>query len=87
MAQGKITQKPQADAVLILPKNYGFGYRTAGDTIWGYWGPDNNTSIIWDKTQTLLNRYGYSLDIAYDDTNYTILSNYGAVYYWNSTQT
>jgi hypothetical protein len=87
IAQGKIARTPQADAVLILPKNYGFGFRTAEDTIWGYWGPDNNTSVIWDKTQLLLNRYGYLLDIAYDDNNYTIPSNYEAVYYWNSTQT
>jgi hypothetical protein len=84
---GKITQKPQADAVLLLPKNYGFGYRTAGDTIWGYWSPDEKTPIIWNTTQTLLSRYGYSLDIAYEDVNYTIPSNYGSVYYWNSTIT
>jgi hypothetical protein len=85
--QGKITQKPQADALLILPKNYGFGYRTASDTIWGYWAPDEKTPTIWNNTQTLLNKYGYMLDIAYDDSNYTIPSNYSEIYYWNSTQT
>jgi hypothetical protein len=85
--QGKITQKPQADAVLLLPKNYGFGYRTAGDTIWGYWAPDEKTPTIWNNTQTLLNRYGYMLDIAYDDKNYTLPSNYKVVFYWNSNLT
>lgn len=83
--QNKITQKPLAKAVLILPKNYGFGFRTAEDTIWGYWGPDEYTSIIWGKAQLLLNRYGYSLDIAYDDASYALPSSYEAVYYWNST--
>jgi hypothetical protein len=87
LEQNNIVQKPLAKAVLILPKNYGYGFRTAADTIWGYWGPDEYTSIIWGKAQLLLNRYGYSLDIAYDDSNCAIPSNYEAVYYWNSTLT
>jgi hypothetical protein len=85
--QHKITQKPLANTVLILPKNYGFGFRTAEDTIWGYWAPDEKTPIIWDKAQLLLQRYGYLLDIAYDDTSYALPGNYGTVYYWNSTIT
>ena len=72
ISQGKITQNPPAEAVLFLPKNYGFGMRTSGDTIWGFWGPDENTSVIWDRVQLLLNRYGYSLDIAYDDSSYAL---------------
>jgi hypothetical protein len=87
ISQGKITQNPLAEAVLILPKNYGFGMRTSGDTIWGFWGPDEISSVIWDKVQLLLNRYSYSLDIAYDDSSYAIPSNYKTVYYWNSTIT
>jgi hypothetical protein len=83
--QHKIVQKPLAKTVLILPKNYGFGFRTEGDTIWGYWGPAEYTSIIWGKAQLLLNRYGYSLDIAYDDASYAFPRNYGSIYYWNST--
>jgi hypothetical protein len=85
--QQKIARTPQAQAVLLLPKNYGFGYRTAGDTIWGYWAPDEKTPTIWNTTQTLLDRYGYSLDIAYEDATLTVPSTYGAVYYWNSTLT
>jgi hypothetical protein len=87
VSQNKITQKPLATAVLILPHNYGFGFRTAEDTIWGYWGPDEYTSTIWGKAQLLLNRYGYSLDIAYDDASYALPRNYASVYYWNSTIT
>jgi hypothetical protein len=83
--QHKIVQKPLASAVLILPHNYGFGFRTAQDTIWGYWGPDNNTSIIWGKAQLLLNRYGYSIDIVYDDDSNALPRNYDAVFYWNAT--
>jgi len=87
ITQGKITRSPAVNSVLILPKNYGFGMRSAGDTIWGFWGPDQYTSIIWDKTQLLLNRYGYSLDIAYDDGSYALPRNYVNVFHWNSTIT
>jgi len=85
ITQGKITRKQSADSVLILPKNYGFGMRSAGDTIWGFWEPDQFTSIIWGKVQLLLNRYGYSLDIAYEDDLYALPRNYANVFYWNST--
>ncbi len=87
ISEDKITQNPSAEAVLFLPKNYGFGMRTSSDTIWGFWGPDENTLIIWDRVQLLLNRYGYSLDIVYDDSSYALPSNYESVYYWNSTLT
>ncbi len=56
-----------AEAALVLPKDYGFGYRRVDDRIWGFWGPDNKSPIIWNATQTLLNRYGLKLDIIYDD--------------------
>jgi hypothetical protein len=85
ISKSKLIQNPSAQAVLFLPKNYGFGMRTSGDTIWGFWEPDENTSVIWDRVQSLLNRYGYSLDIVYDDSSYALPSNYESVYYWNST--
>jgi hypothetical protein len=87
ITQGKITRNHPANSVLILPKNYGFGMRSVGDTIWGFWGPDQHTSTIWDKAQLLLNRYGCSLDIAYDDGSYALPRNYANIFYWNSTIT
>lgn len=85
ISQNKITQSPSAEAVLVLPQNYGLGLRCADDKIWGFWGPDEKSSMIYDEVQVLLNRYGYSLDIAYDDSSFVFPSNYKAVYYWNST--
>jgi hypothetical protein len=76
----------KADTVLILPKDYGFGMRHPQDTIWGFWGPDENTQQIWDITKTLQDKYGTNLDIIYDDPNYPLLKGqYKNVYYWNST--
>ena len=75
----------RAQAALVLPKNYGWGMRSVDDKIWGFWGPDDKSPIIWDKTQTLLNKYGLRLDIIYDDPEFPIQGNYSKVYYWNQT--
>ena len=73
------------EAVLVLPKDYGWGMRSVDDKIWGFWGPDDKSPIIWNKTQTLINKYGLRLDIIYDDPAFPIQGNYSKVYYWNQT--
>jgi hypothetical protein len=75
----------KADAVLVLPKDYGFGMRNPQDTIWGIWGPDENTQQVWDNTRVLHDRYGVRLDIIYDNPNYPLNGQYKHVYFWNST--
>ena len=86
IAQGKITHSSTiANAVLVLPKNYGYGFRYPEDTIWGFWGPDEKSPVIWNLSQELLSRYGYSLDIVYDDSSFPFEGKYSMVYYWNST--
>jgi hypothetical protein len=77
----------KADAVLVLPKDYGFGMRNPQDSIWGFWGPDAITPQVWNISQRLQAQYGYSLDIIYDDPKYPLHDEYGAVYFWNSTLT
>jgi hypothetical protein len=74
-----------ADAVLVLPKNYGYGLRNPGDKIWGFWDPDEETPQVWSITQELLSRYGFRLDIVYDDSAFPVLGNYQNIYYWNQT--
>ena len=75
----------QAEAALVLPKDYGWGMRSPTDKIWGFWGPDDKSPIIWNNTQTLLTKYGLRLDIIYDDPAFPIEGNYSKVYYWNQT--
>jgi hypothetical protein len=74
-----------AEAALVLPKDYGWGMRSLHDKIWGFWGPDDKSPIIWNNTQTLLNKYGLRLDIIYDDPAFPIQRNYSKVYFWNQT--
>ncbi len=74
-----------AEVALVLPKDYGWGMRNENDKIWGFWGPDDKSPLIWKNTQTLLNKYGARLDIIYDDPEFPIQGNYSKVYFWNQT--
>ena len=74
-----------AEAALVLPKDYGFGMRSPEDKIWGFWGPDDKSSMIWNVSQTLLSQYGSRLDIIYDDPAFPIQGNYSKIFYWNQT--
>ncbi|UCD26848.1 MAG: hypothetical protein JSV75_01630 [Candidatus Bathyarchaeota archaeon] len=77
--------KTEAQAALVLPKNYGWGMRHPDDRIWGYWGPDEISPQIWELSLKLLDRYGLALDIVYDDPNFPIEDIYQDIYYWNYT--
>ncbi|MCW4008942.1 MAG: hypothetical protein NWF09_09690 [Candidatus Bathyarchaeota archaeon] len=87
----EITQKPreatarQADAALVLPRNYGWGMRHPEDWIWGFWGPDAKSPLIWENSRKLLSQYGTRLDIIYDDPAFPVEGKYPLIYYWNQT--
>lgn len=77
----------QAQAVLVLPRDYGFGLRSATDRIWGYWGPDNESAQVYNITQALVSEYGLRLNIVYDDPAFPVAGKYPLIYYWNQTIT
>jgi hypothetical protein len=72
----------EAQAALVLPRNYGWGMRSENDRIW-YWGPDYWAPQIWNVSRTLLANYGLRLDIVYDDAAFPVAGSYSEVYYWN----
>jgi hypothetical protein len=75
-------------AVLVLPKNFGWGMRNPNDTIWGFWTTDNRTQQTAVTTSMLLSYYGVNLDIVYEDPAHPITNvGYKNVFYWNSTTT
>lgn len=84
----------QPNAVLVLPKNYGWGiryqidniWRHHTDNIWGFYTPDDKASLVANSINTLLEQYGASLDIVYDDPAYPVtIGRYQSIYYWNQT--
>ncbi len=70
----------------VVPKDYGFGFRQADDSIWGLFPNDTLSAKIYGDVQALTNRYGAHLDILYDEPQITpLLGNYSRVFYWNQT--
>ena len=79
-----------AKAAYIVPKDYGFGFRSATDTIWGLKPADELSAKIFNDTNnTLPGKFGSRFDILYDEPEVItpLLKNYTAVYYWNQTIT
>ncbi len=86
VATKKAPNSANAEAALVLPKDYGWGMRVPNDRIWGIWGPDDKSPLIWTNLQTLLKQYGARLDVVYGDPAYPLTAgNYSKVYYWNQT--
>jgi hypothetical protein len=73
----------KANAVLVLPQNYGWGMRWQGDSIWGIWSADDKMQQIWDQLQNKIDKHGLKLDIIYEDPNYPVKGRYNNIYYWN----
>jgi hypothetical protein len=75
----------EAEAALVLPRNYGWGMRNPEDRLWGWWGPDENSPQVWAALQQSLEEHGARLDIVYDDPAFPAEGAYDKVYYWNQT--
>jgi hypothetical protein len=75
----------KAEAVLVLPKDYGWGMRNPQDTIWGLWNANSISHQIWTQLQSKLAQYSSRLDIVYDDPAYPVVGKYSQIYYWNQT--
>ena len=79
----------EAEAVYVLPENFGFGFRNVDDTIWGLWcgSADERTEKIWGDVNQLLDVYGFGLDIVYSDPEFDddLTWRYDEVFFWNET--
>jgi hypothetical protein len=72
----------------VVPKDYGFGFRSANDTVWGLFNDTDLSAKIYADTNTLTAKYGAHLDILYDEPEIApMLANYSQVYFWNQTMT
>jgi hypothetical protein len=78
-----------AQVAYVVPKDYGFGFRSAGDSIWGLFPSDSLSAKVYSDVQILTSRYGAGLDILYDEPEVTaqLLGNYSSVFYWNQSIT
>ena len=76
----------KAEVAYVLPKDYGFGLRSAEDNIWGLFNADELSAKVWNDVNRLINQYGSRLDILYDDVGFdAVKSRYERVIFWNQT--
>jgi hypothetical protein len=78
-------EKVDGEVAFVLPKDYGWGMRSATDNMWGLWPADEKAPLIWENMNKLIQRYGLELDIVYDDARFNVQSKYSTVYFWNET--
>ena len=79
----------QGEVAYILPQDYGFGFRSSMDKIWGLWDADELSEKVWDDANTLIDQYGSRLDIVYSDPEVmgAVKSRYDRLFFWNETIT
>ncbi len=77
----------KATVAYVLPQDYGFGFRTSTDNIWGLFPADNLTQKISTDIHFLLEKYNSHLDVIYNDPQVinSTLNNYQKVFLWNET--
>jgi hypothetical protein len=80
--------KDPAQIAYVLPSDYGFGYRSPNDTIWGIWPADALSQKIWTDTNNLIENYGMKLDIVYENKtgNIPLKLPYQVEIFWNGSQ-
>ncbi|MBA7481067.1 hypothetical protein ES707_16535 [subsurface metagenome] len=79
----------KATVAYVLPENFGFGFRSVDDNIWGLWSADTDERVekIWSDVNQLLEEYGFRLDIVYSDPEFndSLQQRYDEVIFWNET--
>jgi len=80
-----VYKKIDVEVALVLPKDYGWGFRDTDDTIWGFWPPDDLAPRIWDNMNKLIKKFSLQLDIIYDDPRFSFEEKYSEIYFWNGT--
>jgi hypothetical protein len=75
----------QAEVAYVLPQDYGFGFRSPDDNVWGLWNADDLSHKVWDDANELIGQYDSHLDIVYNDPEFidAITSRYDKLIFWN----
>ncbi len=74
----------KADTAVVLPQDYGFGFRSPTDSVWQYHSTTFWTQQLYSNITSLLAKDKSSLDIVYSDPQFqnAVSSKYHKVLYW-----
>ena len=77
----------KTEAAYVLPQDYGFGFRSAEDRIWGLWEADALSEKVWYDVNTLISHYDSRLDIVYSDSEVmdAVERRYEKLFFWDET--
>ena len=77
-----------AETAYVLPEDYGFGFRSSTDTVWGLWDSDGLAHGIYSDVNMLIQLKGAGFDIVYDHPSLVRDSkgHYTELIYWNGNR-
>jgi hypothetical protein len=77
-----------AETTYVLPEDYGFGFRSSTDTVWGLWDADGISHGIYSDVNMLTLLKGAGFDIVYDKPSLVNDSkgHYTELIYWNGNR-
>jgi hypothetical protein len=75
--------KPALEAAYVLPEDYGYGFRGPDDTLWGLWGPDSLSAMVWNDANRLITTYDKKIDIIYYTEDPEKEHRYERLTFWN----
>jgi hypothetical protein len=81
--------REKVNVAYILPVDFGFGFRSASDTVWGLWSAGENGTLagkVYGDVEALAAKYDCAFDVVYDYPAFQAgFSRYGSLLYWNAT--
>jgi parallel beta-helix repeat protein len=74
----------KATTAVVLPQDYGFGFRSPTDSVWQYHTTTSWSQQLYLNVTNLLTQYKSTLDIVYSDPEFqsAIRSDYQKILYW-----
>ncbi|MGA2386089.1 MAG: NosD domain-containing protein [Candidatus Bathyarchaeia archaeon] len=74
----------KANVAVVLPQDYGFGFRNENDSVWQYHAATAWTQQLYNDVTNLLTQYKSGLNIVYSDPQFqgAIKSEYSKILYW-----
>jgi hypothetical protein len=77
-----------AKTAYVLPENYGFGFRSSSDTIWGLWSADATATRVYSDVTMLSQLKGTGFDIIYNNSTLVkdTKDHYTELIYWTGNR-
>jgi hypothetical protein len=74
----------KADTAVVLPQDYGFGFRSPSDSVWQYHSSDNWTQKLFFDITNYVNTHRSTVDVVYNDQEFqsAIQNKYRTVLNW-----